>query len=187
MLITIQSVNVETKPTSKGSYQVAVVAYKSEQGKIEGRNVMSFGDSAEAFKTLSQATYGEVYDVTAVKKPGKDGKEYWNWISATRSSGAAAAPTQQYGNKAAGNAAPRSNYETPEERAQRQVYIIRQSSLSNAIAALSVGAKSAPKSGDIVALAKEFEDYVFGSATKDVEDTTMVKKEEDDFDQSIPF
>jgi len=184
MKITIVSVNVETKPTAKGSYQVAVVAYKNEQNKIEGRNVMSFGDSAEAFKVLSQATSGEVYDVTAVKKPGKDGKEYWNWTAATRSTGGGNATPQR---ATSGTATPgRSNYETPEERAQRQVYIIRQSSLSTAVAALSAGAKSAPKAEDILSLAKQFEDYVFNQM-KEAEETTMVKVEEDDFDQALPF
>jgi len=155
MQITILNVGIETKPTAKGSYQVAVVAYKNDQGKVEGKNVFSFGATAETFKALSVATSGQVFNITTVKND----KGYWDWTKAEASTGAASAPQQQ--NKSAGNQVPRSNYETPEERAQRQIYIIRQSSIANAISALSVGSKSAPKDADILALAKTFENFVF--------------------------
>lgn len=185
MKITILSVSVETKPTAKGSYQVAIVAYKSEQNKIEGRNVMSFGDSAEAFKVLSQASQGEVYEVTAVKKLNpKDNKEYWNWTQAVRTTAAAPSSTTSY-QKTQGTATPKSTYETPEERAKKQVYIVRQSSISAAIAVLSVGAKAAPKSDDILALAKQFEDFVFDNNKAEVANETIVKP--DDMDDDIPF
>jgi hypothetical protein len=58
--------------------------------------------------------------------------------------------------------APRSNYETPEERAQRQVLIVRQSSLSSAVAMLTAGAKTPPKVEDVLALASRLEGFVFG-------------------------
>ncbi len=55
----------------------------------------------------------------------------------------------------------RSTYETPEERAKKQVYIVRQSSLSVARDNLAVGAKSPPDAESIIALARKFEAYVF--------------------------
>ena len=58
---------------------------------------------------------------------------------------------------------------SPEERAARQVYIIRQSSLSNATAILSVGAKSL-KVSDVIATAKELEDFVFGKKKTTIEE-----------------
>jgi hypothetical protein len=58
-------------------------------------------------------------------------------------------------------AKPVSNYETKEERAARQVMIVRQSSLSNAVSTLSVGAKHLTPS-EVVAVAKEYERYVLG-------------------------
>ena len=50
-----------------------------------------------------------------------------------------------------------SNYETAEERARRQVYIIRQSSLGTAVELLGSGASVA----DVINTAKQFEAYVF--------------------------
>ena len=57
----------------------------------------------------------------------------------------------------------KSTYETPEERAKKQVYIIRQSSLSAAIGSLSVGAKSALKASDVIAVAEEYYAWVMQS------------------------
>ena len=55
-----------------------------------------------------------------------------------------------------------SNYETKEERAARQVLIVKQSSLSTAVSALAVGAKSTPSAADVIAYAKQLEQYVMG-------------------------
>lgn len=66
----------------------------------------------------------------------------------------------------AGNGAARtSTYETPEERAKKQVYIVRQSSLSNALTALAIGAKTPPKPDEVIELARKYEDYVFGKTS----------------------
>jgi hypothetical protein len=169
MNITILSKNIETKPTAKGSYQVADVAYKNNtfQGKVEGKKVMSFGASAQAFKVLAIAQPGETYEVTIVKND----KGYNDWTNLQKVDGAAA-PQQQAAPAASkpgsvANASPRSTYETPEERAAKQVYIVRQSSIASAIAALSVGSKTAVKKEDVLTLAKDFESYVFGKAVAD--------------------
>ena len=50
----------------------------------------------------------------------------------------------------------RSNFETPEERAKKQVYIVKQSSISNALVVLSVGAKAPPSAQSILDLAQIF-------------------------------
>ena len=182
MQITIVSVSVETKPTSKGSYQVAVVAYKNEQGKIEGKNIMSFGATGNTFKTLSAASQGEVYNITTVKND----KGYWDWTNAERGT-ANAGTTVPRQTASQGNASPRSSYESAEERAKKQVYIVRQSSIANAVDLLSVGGKSAPKVEDVLAVAKQFEDFVFSTTVSGghAEDTTMVKV--DEFNDEIPF
>lgn len=183
MKITIVSVQVETKPTAKGSYQVAVVAYKNEQGKIEGKNVMSFGAAANTFKTLSQASAGEVYNVTAVKND----KGYWDWTAAERTTAEAAAK-QTTSVQSTGNAAPKGNWETPTERAQRQVYIVRQSSLANAVSVLTIGAKTPPTTEAIIALAKQFENHVFDTvALVEQEEKTMVKVTDGFEDSDIPL
>lgn len=164
MNITILSVAVATVPTAKGSYQVADVAYKNNsfQGKVEGKKIMSFGAAKETFGVLSVAQPGESFEISVVKND----KGYNDWVSAVKGGVVAgnAAPA------AAGKpavAAPKSSYETAEERAQRQVLIVRQSSLSSAATVLTAGAKTPPAGDAVIALAKTFEAYVFGTEPKD--------------------
>jgi hypothetical protein len=163
--ITVLSVTVNTVPTAKGSYQVADVAYKNNsfQGKIEGKKVMSFGATEGAFKTLVDGATGVTFDVEYVQTQGKDGKTYNNWVKMTKA-GAPDAPQPVSATgapRATGVAPQRTTYETPEERAIKQVYIVKQSSVSNAIATLSVGAKIV-KPADVLELAQQYTDFVFG-------------------------
>lgn len=158
MQIQIIATSVETKPTAKGSYQQLEVTYKnlSYQGKVESKKLMSFGANANAFKTLADAPTGSQWEVTVVK----NAQGYNDWttvVAATATSVLAYVPNTA--NKPAATTT-RSTYETPEERAQRQIYIIRQSSISSAIATLSVGAKSV-KPEEVLAIAKQYENYVF--------------------------
>jgi hypothetical protein len=161
MKIQIVTTTTTTKPTARGSYQELEVVYKNLtfQGKVESKKIMSFGAGAPSFTTLSTAAGGSTWEITVVKND----KGYNDWTSAVHADGSAgitegavAASTSK------ASATPRSTYETPEERAQRQVLIVRQSSLSSAIATLSVGAKSHPKPPEVIAVAKEYEAFVFG-------------------------
>ena len=161
MNITILSIDIKTVPTAKGSYQVADVAYKNNsfQGKVEGKKVMSFGATKDAFAVLATAAPGDSFEVAVVKND----KGYNDWVSLAKGGAApAAAPAGK-----APTASPKSTYETPEERAQRQVLIVRQSSLSSAAAVLTAGAKTPPAGDAVIALAKTFEAYVFGTEQKD--------------------
>jgi hypothetical protein len=161
MNITILSVDIKTVPTAKGSYQTADVAYKNNsfQGKVEGKKVMSFGATKDSFSTLALAQPGESYEVTIVKND----KGYNDWVSMAKAEAGASSPavSASAGGKAPA-ATPRSTYETPEERAQRQVLIVRQSSLSASVNLLLAGAKTPPSVESVLAIAKQFEDYVFG-------------------------
>lgn len=148
MQIEILSVSVNTVPTAKGSYQVAEVAYKDiKDGKVNGKKIMSFA-AKEAFKVLSAAKQGEKYDVGLEK----DDKGYWQWTTMAPAGSAPAAST--------GNASPRSTYETPEERTKKQDFIIRQSSLANAIALLKTE-KAIPKPEEVLELAEQFVKFVY--------------------------
>ena len=86
MGITIQvlSTSVETKPTTKGSYQQLEVAYKNLtfQGKVEAKKLMSFGAGAESFKVLSTAKGSDVFEIETVKND----KGYIDWIKVTKGS-----------------------------------------------------------------------------------------------------
>lgn len=167
MNITILSVDIKTTPTAKGSYQTADVAYKNNsfQGKVEGKKVMSFGATKEAFSTLALAQPGESYEVTVVKND----KGYNDWVSMVKAQAGAASPaTAAPAAGKAASASPRSTYETPEERAQRQILIVRQSSLSSAISLLTTGAKVPPSTQSVIETAKVLEAYVFGTSAEAV-------------------
>lgn len=172
MQIEILSVKVVTKPTKVPgkTYNSLEVAFKnlSFGGKVEGKAIMSFGATAEAYKVLALAAQGDVFDVDIIKNQAG----YNDWVSAKKATGTvgAAQPASTSSMTSASTSgyttSPKSTYETPEERAKKQVYIIRQSSLSNAIAALSVGAKAPPKVEDITKVAGIFEDFVFGTQSE---------------------
>lgn len=75
------------------------------------------------------------------------------------------------------------DFESKDEREKKQVYIIRQSSLSAAINTLQVGAKKLDAK-DVVALAAEYTDFVLGN-------TQVVKQETAapaaDFNDDVPY
>ena len=54
----------------------------------------------------------------------------------------------------------KSTYESPEERAKRQILIVRQSALDRAVTTLSVGAKTPPGYDDVTTLATKYYNWV---------------------------
>lgn len=138
---------------NKGKYRAARVNFKTADGKVDGKNVMSF-TYKDVFKVLSEAKQGDVFNVKSVKND----KGYWDWTEiegAGKNAGAKSVTTGL-------SSAVRGNYETPEERARRQVYIVRQSSIGAAIELARVNGATAPVTEqDIVKSAKAFESFVF--------------------------
>lgn len=132
--------------------------YKGPDGKPDAKKIVSFDkDSKTAYTILTAAQPGDFFDVKS-EKVG----QFWKWTDAATAgknvgAGSAVAST---GTASKSFAAPRSNYETPEERAKRQVYIVRQSSISSAVELLK-DPKKTPAADEVIAIAKEFEAYVF--------------------------
>lgn len=162
MLVKVVSVNREDVPNKngKGTYGKLTVAYRNDQGKLAEKPLLSFTNPA-VFKAFERAQAGEEINVKS-EKVG----DYWNWTGILAEGEASSASTQA---PASGGTATRvtgSNYETKEERALKQRYIVKQSSLSAAVAILNVGAKTPPNPKDVIALADEFVDYVFADDTK---------------------
>ncbi len=161
--IQIVTKTLTTKPTARGSYQELEVVYKNLTfgGKVESKKLMSFGASNASFTTLSASADGSVWEVTVFKND----KGFNDWPDVTPAGGEVAAATAGTAldprTKPTANTT-KSTYETSEERAQRQVLIVRQSSASTAGAVLSAGAKTPPKIDDVIAAAKKLENYVFG-------------------------
>ena len=153
---------LEVKVNNMGKYNMFDVAYKDlgDGGKVAGRKIPDF-IITEGKNVLQNAKTGDVLTVEAIKELSKkDGKEYWQWKKFSQ--GGSVQPTTKSGS--ATTVAPRSNYETPEERKQRQDYIIRQSSLSNAIAVLKTD-KAVPKTEEVLDLAEQFVIFVYGNKT----------------------
>lgn len=171
--IEVLSVSRETKPTQKGgSYIQLDVAFKNlTSGKTEGKKIMSFVKPDKAYKALNEATTGSRFTVTS-EKP--EGEQYWQWTDVV-----AVAPGSQSVAASKAIPAPKSTYETSEERAKKQVYIVKQSSISNAIAMLSVGAKSPPSVQSVVDTAQRLTDWVFASQVPANNDIPLLDMPED--------
>lgn len=174
--------NIEIQKKDGSVYPGSRLTFRDSTGKIQEQamhaNVLKFNPSIKSvLPTLNPND-----DIVVVKEKKGD---YWNVVDIKRatansvtndssSNGATSKPSQ---------AAPaKGGWETPEERAMRQVLIVRQSSLSSAVSCLTVGGKTPPKAGDVINLAKEFEAYVFGKQTEVADEAT-----EFDFDDEIPL
>jgi hypothetical protein len=173
MLINIIDVGQPNTHAAKNgrSYQSIEVTYKAENGQVANKKLMSFSNPS-VFNHIKSLTKGAVLNVTTTK----DAAGYWQWTG-IGDDNVSETTTQTKPASTGGGRVTGSNYETKEERAARQVYIIRQSSLSTAVDLLGTGAKVA----DVIATAKEFESYVFA---KDPNPTKEVNF--DDLEDDIP-
>lgn len=182
MIIEIVANPINTVPTAKGSYQVIELAYKNKsfQDKLEGKKVMSFTNK-DVFKALQEAKFGDTFTVSRVKND----KGFWDWTAInTGNSGHMASgnvvmdvsTSVGTGNRPApvGNTSPKSTYETAEERAARQVLIVRQSSISSAVEFACANKVKDEK--EVIRLAKAFEAYVFGKEVDDKPEAIVTNK-----------
>src|SRR3972149_5229851 len=149
-------IDVQVAKNGGGTYPGARLSYRDENGALKEKgfhnNVFKFNASLKT--QLSNLSTGQHFVMT-MEKEG----EFWNVksilpVSAeqkqteTPSSGANTKPYTS----------PKSTYETPEERAKRQIYIVRQSSINQAIEYRG----SKVDIHEILATAKQFEAHVFG-------------------------
>jgi hypothetical protein len=145
--ITVQDVDV-TKPEGKKYFQAKVTyTYK---GTNKTTNIMDFANP-QVFRDIQNLKGQEVTVET-----GKNDKGFDIWTKVYPAGDApvrSAAPAPQ---KAA------STYETAEERAKRQIMIVRQSSLERATETLSPGSKGPLDPNAVIGLAKIYESYVLG-------------------------
>lgn len=160
MNIQIQFIDVSVE--DKGKYKMAEVTFKDlAKGQTSSKKLMSFSNPV-VYKTLVDAKKGEVYTI----EMQKNDKGFWDWVAASiaNSVNAGSTGSPEPITKASGSASftsPKSTYETPEERAQKQVYIVRQSSISAAIDTLKTDKKN-PTKEEVVATAQFYESFVFG-------------------------
>jgi len=191
MQIEVVANPVSTVPTAKGSYQVIDLAYKNKsfQDKLEGKKVMSFTNK-DVFTALQKASFGDVFDVSRVKND----KGFWDWTAVSNSgdvpaqSNSGTSPMASNNNAPTvrtGTVAPKSNYETSEERAARQVLIVRQSSISSAVE-FAVANKIKDEE-EVLRLATRFVDYVFGTTPTKVEQPANTEDFFGSMEDDIPY
>jgi hypothetical protein len=163
--VNIQDVTVSTVTKGRNSYQVAEVVYSNDRGENKTKKIMSFSNPA-VFAVVSKGAKGW-HDTES------DGAPYYNWTSIKPAGG----DDQQAAPAAAKSGVVKSTYETAEERKVKQLYIIRQSSISNAIDYLKAVHKEdepAWNVNDVLNVAQEFVDFVYGTeealASMDSED-----------------
>lgn len=133
------------KPT-----RTLAVTFTSE-GVTRTQNIVPFANP-KVFAVLDEASVGDKFDVTITKNGKYDN---WSAIGPVGSFKQATPTTKVIG----------SNYETAEERAIKQRYIVRQSSLANAISYYNYSVDTPHQSVEgVIAIAKQFEEYVFEPA-----------------------
>lgn len=154
MLVKITSVSIENVVKGKSRYSAATVGY-TYQGEPRSQKIMSFVNPG-IFKQVSDWVNNvPTDDVNITLTKNSAGYNEWSAIDAGG------------GSVSEGTAAPSgltkvvgSNYETKEERAYRQVLIVRQSCIAQAVAFLK-GTDDAVGTEDVLSAAETFEAWVF--------------------------
>lgn len=144
MQIKIVSVgDKETKGTGRKVYDVFPLTYIAGDGKVQVKKILSF-TNAEVFKILLESKKGDTFDV----KTEKNADGYWEWMGITTAvpSGAEAA---------SGSGSPKW---VPDSEKQR--FIIRQNSLTNAVNYVSGGVEPQTDTDRVLEIAARFEEWV---------------------------
>lgn len=180
---------VAAKNNRGGQYQKLDLVYKKD-GKVEAKALADFANK-DIWNDLLALKQGDIRSITTEKNESG----FWQWLSITEAGSVVQEPSEKTGGTASRSpqVAPSgtgtttktgkvlgSNYETKEERARRQVLIVRQSCLSTAVgfaqARQPKGITS--EADDILVIARKFEEFVF-APPKDGGVSTM--------DDDIPF
>lgn len=143
---------------NRGKYKQLTLSYETD-GKTQERKLVSFNHK-EVYNLLSKASSGDAFNITL-----KKGDKYWEWIEAVpmgKEEVSASAGMPAKGKTSSGN------WETSEERAAKQIYIVRQSSIANAVAFLSKTTEAT--CDDVLEVAKKFEAYVFSKDSVPADD-----------------
>lgn len=161
--------DVQVAKNGGGSYPGARLSYRDEAGALKEKgfhnNVFKF--NAVLKTQLANLKVGQQFDMEMIKEG-----EFWN-VKGILPAGTAPPVADKdipATGKTAPYQAPKSTYATPEERAQTQVYIVRQSSLNQAVALCAANApyfKKERTTAEIILFAKEFEAHVMGTSFDD--------------------
>jgi len=146
--VTLKDVNVEKVNKGKTGYHIATVDY-DYKGETRQQKIFSFVNPG-VFKAIQEFPSGTTVEVELTK----NSKGYSEWAKVSEAS------DQQKQEVAKTVKIGGSNYETPGERAYRQLLIVRQSSLNNALTFLLANG-NAPSIEEVEGLTQRFVDFVY--------------------------
>jgi uncharacterized ParB-like nuclease family protein len=152
MLITLDKVSNARK---EGKWAKLDIEYTRDGGKSSKKTLVGIGETLKIMSAFrDEGAVGAQWEID-LKTVEKDGQTYYNWIGAKKVEGGAVQEA-----KSAYKA--KSTYETPEERAARNVSICRQNALTNAVVFLN--AKNSKASVDeVISVAREFAAFTSGN------------------------
>lgn len=161
MIIEFSGIETSYVKTDKGGYSKAVVSFTNNENGRPGKKTLTSFANPKVFDTLKEAKSGQVFDVTE-----KQNGDFTNWASLSIVGDSTSTAVSGVGSSTSPIKPPVvSQYETRDERNARQRLIVRQSSLSNAVAILATGAKSPPDPSAIKSLADDLTAFVYESET----------------------
>ena len=176
MIITGKIVSIDLNATitkaSGGTYKGAEIVFKDANGKVQTKNIHENGlKYAPAVKNgLESLEPGDNFTVEMEKKD-----DFWTWISIKKG---IEQEEKQKTTTQQSTTTKSTSWETAEERAARQKLIVRQSSLTNAVAFLAIQPGSMPITEvDVIETATTFYNWVF---EREVDENT-----EDDFNDGV--
>jgi len=113
---------------NEAKYSYFELDYKKDGKAERPKKIVSFNDE---YKILKDATEGQEFDVNLTK----DDNGYWQWKDVrVAGEGATSASGGSKASATSNTTGKTGSWETPEERARRQILIVRQSCLAQAIA-----------------------------------------------------
>lgn len=172
---TIMHVGSPTEETARGgrTYMTLDVVFKDDQGQVRTKALRSFANPG-LFKEVQKFKEGDTFYV----ETNKDEKGYWQWskISSEPMQDNSPAPAAAGGGGGGASKAQYSrDFETAQERGRKQVIIVRQSSISNAIdyckAQYDTTGEGELDTSTVLEIAEKFEGWVMRDWKVNSDDT----------------
>lgn len=170
---TVMEVAIDTQcpKNGGGSYPGTRITYRDADGSLKDQLLHANATKYDAPLREAIASLKPGDKFTMIKE--KEGA-HWNVKSivngvvpqATQPAASGGSTANTTTSSGAGNSSPKSTYQTAEERAQVQVYIVRQSTITQAINYFKDFDERATIE-DVIELAKRFEAHVFGNEYDD--------------------
>lgn len=135
-----------------GTYSGSKLVYKDGNGKVQEKafHENTFKYNAAFKDELTGLKAGDMFTAIAEKNGA-----YWNWVSISKDKPEVATSAAKPATTSGGN------WETPEERKNKQLYIIRQSSITAAIKMLEMNGMKKIATNEVTKIADELVFWIY--------------------------